>query len=78
MNINPRGLTVTEWTDAMTLQLTGLSIPPRLDDPDAWIGWALVVNQSPHIATFNPPNPYAFVDWHNWAERFNQTVILTT
>jgi hypothetical protein len=78
MNIDPRQLTVTQWADAMTLQLTGFSQPPRLDSPDWWQGWALVVNQSPRIAAFNPPNPYAFSDWREWAMRFNQAVDLTT
>lgn len=76
MNIDPRGLTVTQWTDAMTLQLTGMSQPPRLDSPTVWQQWALVVSQSPHIALFNPPNPLQYRDWREWAERFNQTVPL--
>lgn len=78
MNINPIGLTTLEWTDAMTLQLTGYSQPPRLDDPERWQEWALVVSQSPRIAALNPPGPYLFTDWRDWATRFNQTVVLTT
>jgi hypothetical protein len=78
VNIDPRGLSVTEWTDAMTLQLLGYSQPPRLDDPDDWRGWALVVVQSPRVATFNPPSPFAFDDWREWAFRFNQMVALAT
>jgi len=78
MIIDPRGLTVTQWTDFMTQNLTGFSQPPRLDDPSRWQMWALVVVQSPRIAAFNPPNPLEFADWLPWAERFNQTVALPT
>jgi len=78
VNIDPRGLTVQQWTDAMTLQLVGYSQPPRLDDPKRWQEWALVVSQSPRVAAFNPPGPYTFTDWENWAVRFNQAVVLPT
>lgn len=74
--IDPRGMTVTQWTDFMAQNLTGYSQPPRLDDPGEWHMWALIVSQSPRIATFNPPNPLEFTDWRQWAERFNQTVTL--
>lgn len=78
MIIDPRGLTVTEWTDFMADELIGYSLPPRLDNPDEWQTWALVVSQSPRIAAFNPPNPLEYQNWLTWAERFNQTVALTT
>lgn len=78
MTINPLGMNVMQWTDAMALQLFGYSQPPRLDDPNLWQGWALVVSQSPRIATFNPPNPLAFTEWREWAARFNEAVPLPT
>jgi hypothetical protein len=76
--IDPRGLSVIEWTDFMADELLGLSLTPRLDHASDWRGWALVVVQSPQISRFNPPNPYEFTDWRHWAERFNQTVLLPT
>ena len=77
MNIDPRGLSVIEWTDFMAAELLGFSQPPRLDDPERWQMWALIVNQSPRIAKFNPPIPSEYTDWRDWAERFNQTVSLS-
>lgn len=76
--IDPHGLSVMQWTDFMTQNLTGFSEPPRLDNPDDWHVWALTVTLSPRIAAFNPPNPLQFSDWRQWAERFNQTVVLPT
>lgn len=78
MTIDPRGLSVIEWTDFMVTQLVGYSLPPRLDRSDDWRGWALTVCQSPRVAEFNPPNPLEYADWLTWAERFNQTVFLPT
>jgi hypothetical protein len=78
MKIDPRGLTVIEWCDYMTDELTGFSQPPRLDDSEQWLGWALAVCQSPRIAAFNPPNPLQYSDWQEWAELFNQAVDLPT
>lgn len=78
MIIDPRGLSVIEWTDYMTDELVGFSAPPRLDDPAEWLAWALAVCQSPRIAAFNPPSPIPFRDWREWAERFNQVVDLPT
>jgi hypothetical protein len=76
--IDPRGLTVIEWCDFMTDELTGFSQPPRLDSAEEWQFWALTVCQSPRIAGFNPPNPLEYQDWLVWAERFNQVVDLPT
>jgi len=78
MILDPRGLSVMQWTDFMTNELIGFSQPPRLDDPLSWRTWALTVCQSPRIAAFSPPNPFQFSDWREWAERFNQTVVLPT
>lgn len=74
MSIDPRGMTVVEWTDFMAIPLFGYAKPSRLDDPAAWKEWALNVIQSPKINVFNPPDPRHFEDWQDWAFRFNQVV----
>lgn len=78
MIIDPRGLTAIEWTDYMADELDGYSRPPKLDDESKWQGWALTVIQSPRIAAFNPPEPFGYADWSEWAMRFNQAVTLNT
>jgi hypothetical protein len=78
MIIDPRGLSVIEWTDFMADELSGFSTAPRLVSPEDWQGWALAVCQSPRIAAFNPPNPTVFASWLEWAERFNSAVDLPT
>lgn len=78
MIIDPRDLEVVEWADYMADELEGYVSPPRLDDPEQWKEWALVVVQAPAIAKSNPPDPRAFDDWREWAMRFQQAVTLNT
>ncbi len=78
MIIDPRHLEIIEWTDYMADELLGISSPPRLDDPEQWKAWALIVVQAPGIAKSNPPDPRHFDDWRDWAMRFQQTVTLNS
>lgn len=72
--IDPRGIEVVEWTNQMALELTGISLPPRLERPEDWQHWALYVIQSPKIAKVQAPDPRTYDDWREWAFRFNQAV----
>lgn len=72
--IDPRHLNVIQWTDRMAATLPFPVL--RLLDPEEWRGWARNLIQYPQISAFNPPDPEFFVDWEQWAERFNQIVEL--
>jgi hypothetical protein len=74
--IDPRFLTVREWTDAMTVDLDTYGPLPRLDDDEKWRDWAVAVITLPGISVFSPPSPVEFDDWRTWADRFNQAVPL--
>ena len=72
--IDPRHMSVLEWTDQMAATLP---FPvSRLLDTDEWRGWARNLIQYPQVSAFNPPDPEQFNDWQQWAERFNQVVEL--
>jgi hypothetical protein len=73
--IDPRYLSLVEWTDAVNLTLATLApiTVLRLQSED-WQGWAYTTVSIPAIASFCPPNPKAFTDWRAWAERFVQCV----
>jgi len=75
-HIDPRGMTVTEWTDRMAAPLSTMVIPERLDDPDKWREWATNILDTPNFEGQNAPNPYQFDNWMDWAMRFNQVVDL--
>jgi hypothetical protein len=73
--IDPRGLTVQQWTSAVSLTLATAAPPMKLTDED-WQRWAVTLIQDPKIATYTPPDPRGFSDWRSWAERFVQAVPL--
>lgn len=72
--IDPRGLDVIEWCNFMTQNLQGRAAPPAVSDEKQWKSWASTVCQAPSIARHNPPSPWLFDDWRQWAELFNLTV----
>ena len=75
--IDPRGMTVTDWTDRMALQIGNSGVlVERLDDPKEWRDWAAELLDSPTLEGQNAPNPYQFESWVEWAMRFNQAVEL--
>ena len=76
MNIDPRYMTVLEWTAQSTQALSKLASIPILLDARGWKFWALNVLQSPKVAAHSPPDPSYFTDWRDWAIRFNQAVPL--
>lgn len=72
--IDPRGMGVVEWAQAMALELQPFGLIPRLDNPDTWQDWgrAVILNQA--ISSRVPPEPRFFEDWQEWATRFNQAL----
>ena len=73
--IDPRYLSLPQWTDAVGLTLaTSAPIPKLLSDD--WKSWALVVVSIPAIGKFTPPNPMSFSRWDEWAQRFIECVPL--
>ena len=76
MNIDPRGMTLTDWCDNMSLVLDSMVIPEKLLHEDEWREWATNIIDTPNFEGQNVPNPYQFDDWREWAMRFNQVVDL--
>lgn len=76
MNVDPRYVTVIEWTDFMAPLLEKFGRMPRLDNEEFWKEWALTLIQKPAIQRYQPPDPRYFHDWQEWAFRFNQAVPL--
>lgn len=72
--IIPAGISVTDWCDFMTLDLSRFGPIPTLDNPLNWGKWASSVITLPRIASLQPPVPSDFVKWDDWAFRFLQTL----
>lgn len=74
--IDPRGMTVTDWTDSMAYTLEKYGAITRLDDPDNWQNWALGVVSYFKVGSQNPPNPLEYDEWLEWAFAFMRAVNL--
>ena len=75
--IDPRTMTVTDWTDSMTYQLEKYGSISKLMNPSDWQGWGLGVVSFFEISKQNPPNPLEYDDWLEWAFAFTRAVQLS-
>lgn len=71
-----RLMSFTLWADSVNLLVASAAPPPKVSRDNDWHAWAEFVVSIPAIASFFPPDPYAFHDWRLWAERFIQSVKL--
>lgn len=74
--IDPRTLTVQEWTSLVNQSIASFASPVTLKDESEWLSWAITVMSIPSIVIFSPPDPRLFDDWLSWAERFVQCVFI--
>ena len=67
--IDPRGLTIQEWADAVIADLNTSWPLAVLRAGDDWQEWATGLVRAPELAQRVLPDPYGFPDWRDWAER---------
>lgn len=65
----PTNLTVLDWAAQVVLDLDKYGTFGRLDDPTRWQDWGVQFLNNSTIGR-NPPSPYQFQDWQEWAQRF--------
>ena len=84
--INPTGFEdVRDWADFMTGALGFFADPicgsdsnyPRLDDASKWQEWASGVFGGVDALGQDVPDPYAYDDWKEWANRMFATTNFT-
>lgn len=80
--INPKGFdNVTEWADFMTGQLGFLTDREsgsddnfeQLEDESKWQDWACGIFGGVDALGQDSPDPFAYDDWREWAERLFAT-----
>lgn len=69
--IDPRGMTVLDWTDSMAPVLDRYGVTARLDDPTQWREWGRLICDIPAVRAQAPPEPEMFDDWMMWAMEFD-------
>ncbi len=66
--IDPRGMDLHSWADAVVLELNDAGWTGRLDGDD-WQSWAVGIVRAQPFAQRVLPDPYQFEDWREWAMR---------
>lgn len=69
MSVNPVGMGLRQWADAVILACGDAWSFGRLDDESKWQDWAVAFVRAQPFAQRRPPDPYAFGDWREWAMR---------
>lgn len=72
--VDPRGMDIRYWADTLCLDLDEYAVIPQLTNPEKWQDWAAGLINISGISQQNPPSPYQFDDWRDWAVRFYEMV----
>lgn len=67
----PQYIALRDWADCVCQDLDPYGSFGRLDNDSDWQLWALQFFNNTTLGR-NFPDPYAFTDWREWAERFSQ------
>jgi hypothetical protein len=67
--IDPHGMTLLQWADAVILSNGDAWSFGKLEDEADWQDWATGFVRAQPFVQRNPPNPYQFDDWREWAMR---------
>jgi hypothetical protein len=67
----PTNMELLDWAAQVVLDLDPYGAFGRLDREEDWQNWAVQFLNNTTIGR-NPPTPYAYEEWRDWAERFCQ------
>lgn len=70
----PVNMVLKDWADAVTYDLLPYVLPQTLQNELEWQDWAVVMVASLKLSGNNPPDPYQFSNWEEWANRFCSTL----
>lgn len=71
---DPRFHSLQNWADYTVLDLESYGPIARLEKEDEWQNWGAGIIGINGISQRNPPSPYQFSDWREWALRFYQVL----
>jgi hypothetical protein len=67
--IDPHGLSLLQWADAVILSVGDAWSLGKLEDETQWQDWAVGFVRASSFTQRIPPDPYQFNDWREWAMR---------
>ena len=65
----PTNIELNDWADQAVFSLDSYGAFMKLQDAD-WQRWAAQFSQNVALSAKLLPNPYAFENWTDWADRF--------
>jgi hypothetical protein len=71
---DPRFHSLQNWADYTVLDLESYGPIARLEKENEWQNWGAGIIGINGISQRNPPSPYQFSDWREWALRFYQVL----
>lgn len=69
MAINPVGISLLEWADAVILTTNDAWSFGKLEDEADWQQWATGFVRASPFTQRTLPDPFQFEDWREWAMR---------
>lgn len=69
MITQPVMIALRDWADQVILDLDAFGPLAKLEDETRWQEWGLQFVTISGLSQKNPPNPYDFSDWQEWASR---------
>lgn len=66
---DPRFMELQLWADATVFDLENFGPIARLMNPAEWQNWGAGIISINGISQQNPPSPYDYTDWREWAYR---------
>lgn len=70
--IDPRTVDLQFWADSVVFDLEQFGPIGRLENEAEWQDWGAGLIGINGISQRNPPSPYQYDDWKEWAIRFYQ------
>ncbi len=69
----PKYMKLQDWADQVVLDLDIYGSFGKLQDETDWQNWAVQFLNNSSLGR-NPPSPYSYDNWQDWADRFCQTL----
>ena len=67
---DPRFMDLQYWADTAVFDLNNYGPIAQLMNESEWQNWAAGIIGINGISQQNPPSPYNYTDWREWAYRF--------
>lgn len=71
---DPRYHKLRDWADFVVFDLEKYGPIGRLEKETQWQSWAAGIVGINGISQQNPPSPYQYDNWRDWASRFYQVL----